>query len=165
MLMQSAPRSDQIHPRAWAKGAARLAVLALALLALAVLCSGCASEPMSTLLVHVRSGPDGQPLQGAMVLAETPSRDHPFSVESLLGQTGPRSDSALTDSQGAAAVHCPRERPVRIGIITPAGVASFTLLDPHPGLTGIASDWTAADGAASVPANNPEAVEFRVEPR
>lgn len=118
---------------------------AVAFLALGVLVAplaSCASEETCALRVQVRRGAEHQPVYPAVIFAETPSRDHPFSIASLLGQTGAKSTTELPDESGEAVITIPRDRPLRLGVMTHDWGPGFVFLDPHPGLSGQTLDWT-----------------------
>jgi hypothetical protein len=85
-------------------------------LAIAVL-SGCAGPDIAALSVLVMDQASGEVISGAKVVADTPSHEHPLSVESMLGQTGPMLKTGYTDSSGTAVVEYAVGRPVRIGVL------------------------------------------------
>ncbi len=145
---------------------AALARLAFALLALTLLAQlgACASEETCSLRVQVRRGPDHQPVHVAVVFAETPSRDHPFSVASLLGHTGPQSSTEVLDERGVAIITCPRERPLRLGVMTHDWGPGFVFLNPHPGLSGQPLEWTQLQLEPGKSGDPNQLVEVRVEP-
>lgn len=81
--------------------------------------TGCSSDPSAQLRVRVLDGKTLDPVVGAKVIAETPSQDHPFSVRTILGGTGPIRSTAETDQAGEALVLYHPGRPVRIAAILP----------------------------------------------
>lgn len=80
-------------------------------------CSG--SGPTTSLRIQVQDAASGQPLAGVVVIGETCSRDHPFSVASLVGQTGPRDARAWTGADGRASLTVPTDWPVRVTAVAP----------------------------------------------
>ncbi|MCC6322824.1 MAG: hypothetical protein IT438_15480 [Phycisphaerales bacterium] len=100
-----------------------LCVLAAALV-------GCSADTTSaSLRVLVADASSQAPIAGAEVIAETPSRDHPFSIQTLFGETGPVRTSASTDSAGVALVEFIPGRPVRIGVIAPGYAIVMQLVE------------------------------------
>ena len=81
------------------------------------LLTGCAGPDSSALSVLVSDASTGEPLAGAKVVADTPSHDHPFSISSMLGQTGPRQSVGYTDDRGLAIVEYATGRAVRVGVL------------------------------------------------
>lgn len=104
--------------------ARRLILVCLATAAL----PGC-SPTRSTLTVEVRDAATGEPAPGVTVLADVPSRNHPFSVASLLGQTGPVSSRGTTDAKGVATVDRIEDRPFRLTIVPEGGTPESDLWD------------------------------------
>ena len=90
-----------------------IAPLAFAILLL----TGCAGPDIAALSVLVLDQETGEVISGAKVVADTPSHDHPLSVESMLGRTGPILNTAYTDSSGETVVEYAAGRPVRIGVL------------------------------------------------
>lgn len=82
-----------------------------------VLLAGCAGPDRSSLRVAVSDAATGAPVADAKVVADTPSRNHPFSISTMLGLTGPESSVAYTDERGVAVVEHAVGRPVRIGVL------------------------------------------------
>jgi hypothetical protein len=112
------------------------------------LLAACAPAPRP-LLVEVRDAHTKRPAAGVSVVAQTPSRDHPFSIASLLGQTGPHDARAQTDARGVARLEFMPGRPVRLGVLAPGWDAGFVLFDPDaPGFD--ASAWH-APGTPPIP--------------
>lgn len=102
--------------------------LSVLLLALAAFLAGCSAEsgmfrtaggPETPVQVWVRDLDSGKPIVGAAISAETIARDHPLSAASILGQTGPESSRARTDSEGAARVSVFEDREFRILVWAP----------------------------------------------
>jgi hypothetical protein len=129
-----------------------------------LMAGGCASWTEVPLEVYLRDAKDGKPVSGATVMAEVPSRDHPFSIATMLGQTQPVTSRATTDSKGVARVKAIAERPVRLGFIGAGHAPGFVLLDPVPsGAAGAAAVWmpvtTDGSGGDALPG-----LEVRVEP-
>ncbi len=103
---------------------APLLLFAFASIAMAFLW-GCSAEsgmfrtpggPPIGLHVWVRDASTHQPIEGAVVVADTIARDHPFSAATILSQTGPESSRARTDAQGAAVVNMLDDREYRLVI-------------------------------------------------
>ncbi|MBY0311317.1 MAG: hypothetical protein K2W85_04555 [Phycisphaerales bacterium] len=103
--------------RVWIGGAMALAML-----------QGC-SPTKVTLDVAVRDAITAEPVVGCRVLAETPSKDHPFSIASLLGQTGPFDSSAVTDARGRATLVGLESRALRLGVWPRGGAPRFVLIE------------------------------------
>lgn len=82
------------------------------------------------LTVQVRDAATLEPAAGVNVVGQTPSRDHPFSIATMLGQTGPNSSSAVTDAQGRATITYIPGRPVRLGLLGEGWDPSIVLIDP-----------------------------------
>ena len=127
---------------------------------------GCASAKPVALDVHIRDAVTHDPISGALVVGDTPSQDHPFSVASLLGETGPLASRADSDLAGKARIEGLMDRPLRITIIVQQRAPRFILLDPHPGTTGKTLDWASltrdsAPGGDEASSGN---LEVRVEP-
>ncbi len=83
----------------------------------AALLVGCAASDNSSLSVEVSDAATGAPVANAKVVADTPSHDHPFSIATMLGLTGPEFSTAFTDDHGRAVVEYATGRPVRIGVL------------------------------------------------
>lgn len=157
------PTSVNLMSRSARHGVAWLVVLGL----LAPL-AACASEEMCSLRVQFRRGGvvggEHQPVYPGVIFAETPSRDHPFSIATLLGQTGPKSTNVLPDERGEAVITIPRDRPLRLGVMTHDWGPGFVFLDPHPGLSGQARDWMPLQLEAGKGGDPRLLIEVRVEP-
>ncbi|MFN7021556.1 MAG: hypothetical protein ACK4WH_09550 [Phycisphaerales bacterium] len=94
-----------------------------------VMVTACSSDPSAQLRVRVLDGQTLDAVVGAVVIAETPSQDHPFSVRTLLGETGPIRSTAETNQAGEALVlFCPG-RPVRIGAVMPGYPVTMQLCE------------------------------------
>ncbi len=91
-------------------------LLVAAILAVVPL-AGCAGPDVAALSVRVTDSTTGAPMANAKVVADTPSHDHPLSIESMLGQTGPIEKNVYTDEAGVAVVQYAAGRPVRIGVL------------------------------------------------
>lgn len=107
------------------------AVAALALAA-AGATAGCQSAPLAPVQVQVLDPSRGEPIHDAAVFAESLARDHPFSIATLLGQTGARRDEGRTDDAGRVQLTFIADRPLRIGILAPGYAPLIRLLDPAP---------------------------------
>lgn len=108
---------------------------------LAMLLSGCATEPKATLLVQVSDASSGEPLAGAKVQAETAARNHPLSVSSLLGQTGPMFSTGFTDVDGRTTLEYLSGRPVRIAALCRGyPIVTMTIEEPWLGPAETVSD-------------------------
>jgi hypothetical protein len=108
---------------------------------LALLLSGCASEPKAVLLVQVSDAGSGAPIAGAKVQAETAARNHPLSVSSLLGQTGPMTSTGFTDANGQATLEYLSGRPVRIAALSRGyPILTMTIEEPWLGPSEALSD-------------------------
>jgi hypothetical protein len=92
-------------------------------------CCGPSTAPLG---VEIRDAATRAPVAGATVIADVPSRNHPLSVATLLGQTGPKSSRAVTDADGRAGVAYVPDRPVRLTVV-PAGGVPESLLWDAPG--------------------------------
>lgn len=79
--------------------------------------------------MDVREAAGGAPVAGAFVAADVPSRNHPFSVASLLGQTASVSTRATTDDAGRATLEHVDDRPFRLTVIPPGGAPESALWD------------------------------------
>jgi hypothetical protein len=90
-----------------------LVVAFLAVLPLAA----CAGPDVAALSVLVTDSTSGAPMANAKVIADTPSHDHPLSIESMLGKTGPIEKNVYTDEAGVAVVEYAAGRAVRIGVL------------------------------------------------
>jgi len=134
---------------AWGTGLALLAGLL-----------GACSASRSTLLVEVRDAATGEPAAGASVVADVPSRNHPFSVASLLGQTGELATRSAADGRGRARVEYLAGRPVRLGVLEPGWDTGFVLLDPDaPGFAAEGDGWISGQ---TPPIDGARRPEFRV---
>lgn len=103
--------------------------------------TGCSSDPSAQLRVRVLEGKTLEPVVGARVIAETPSQDHPFSVRTILGETGPIRSTAETNRAGEALVLYHPGRPVRIGAILPGYPVTMQLCEePWKGMTVLTPD-------------------------
>lgn len=102
---------------------------------------GCSTPTFAPLTVTVTEANGGEPVPMAKVLAEVPSKDHPFSVQTIFGETGPLSHSAFTNSDGVAVVQYAVGRPVRVGVLAPRHSLVMQMIDePWQGrveMTGI----------------------------
>lgn len=99
---------------------ARTFLAALACLGLTCLgLTACSAAPTTSLRVIVRDARSNDPLPGVIVTGETCSRDHPFSIASLLGQTGPRDQQVRTGPDGRAALTVLADWPIRLTAIGP----------------------------------------------
>jgi len=95
-----------------------------------LLVSACAAQPLpAPISVRVVDAASGEPILGAKVVADVASHDHPFSVATLLGETGPVSSSAFTDELGLAMVTCTPGRAVRIGVLAVKYPVLIQLID------------------------------------
>lgn len=102
---------------------------------------GCAGPDIAALSVLVTDQASGEPIPGAKVVADTPSRDHPLSFETLLGRTGPMLETAFTDDRGRAVVEYASGRPVRIGVLAPGFPLLIENIDqPWLGETSLLGD-------------------------
>lgn len=99
--------------------------LALGLAALTA-APGCAPAKIP-LHIELRDAASASPVIGCRVFAETPSKDHPFSIASILGQTGPAASNATTDARGAAILTGLTGRAVRL-VVWPTGEGPRCLL-------------------------------------
>lgn len=121
----------------------------------AVVACGCAHERTSYLMLTVTDAQTHKPLSGVKVQADTCSRNHPFSVASMLGQTGPVSSVAYSDDAGRARVEYLDGRPVRIGVLMHGYPISVSLLE---------EPWRGATSVSDTAADSPHRIEVRVEP-
>jgi hypothetical protein len=103
--------------------------LALTLAAIALGLPACSSPSMQPLMVTVTDAATHSPVHAAEVIADVPSKDHPFSVNSIFGLTGPLSNSAFTDERGIATVNYATGRPVRITVLAPLYSPVIQLLE------------------------------------
>ena len=83
----------------------------------AAILGGCAKPDVSALSVAVSDAITGAPIAGAKVVADTPSHNHPLSIESMLGQTAPVQSIAYTDERGVAVLEYATGRSVRVGVM------------------------------------------------
>lgn len=82
--------------------------------------ASCAADPAPRGLgVVVRDGATEQPLAGVAVRAEVAAHNHPFSVASMLGATGPHTTEGRTDQSGRAELMYTPGRAVRICAVAP----------------------------------------------
>lgn len=75
-------------------------------------------------MVEVRRSDTHEPVVGALMIAQSSAKDHPLSVDSILGKTGPLESRGMTGADGRATVEIVEDRYVRIGVVAPqAGAA------------------------------------------
>ena len=118
-------------------------------------CVGGCAAPSSVFTVSVRDAQSKSPVAGAVVVADTPNRDHPFSIASILGQAGPLSARATTDAQGRASMAGLDGRPIRIGVFADGRAPAFRLFDCAGG-----PEWAELDVGGSEPGG---AIEVRID--
>lgn len=123
---------------------------------LALAACGASTAPLT---VEVRDAATHEPAQGITVVADVPSKFHPFSVGSMLGQTGPDASHAKTDAGGRATVQYIPGRPVRLGVLAPGWDEGFLLIDPE----AIDFDPDAWHAAPDLPKIQPRQPEYRIE--
>lgn len=126
--------------------------LALPLL-LSLLLTACSNPATHPAHLFLRDAETSAPIPGATILAEVPSRDHPLSIDSILGRTGPLDSRATTNAEGRADIALVPDRPVRIGILRLGYPPSFALLDPAPAES---TSWLSANDVSP-------SIEFRIE--
>lgn len=117
------------------------------------LAGGCASEPRAVLHVQVSDAGSGAPIVGAKVQAETAARNHPLSVSSLLGQTGPVTSTGFTDDDGRATLEYLSGRPVRVAALA-RGYPILTMTVEEP--------WLGPADGLSDPGPNGDRMRMRV---
>jgi hypothetical protein len=108
--------------------------------------SGC-GPVVRDLRVEVRDAATKQPAAGVNVFADVPSNDHPFSIATLLGQTGPLNWRAMTDELGVAKLRYAQGRPVRVGVLSAGwavGVVMLERVDDSGGAWVVPADEQAA---------------------
>lgn len=114
---------------------------------------------MRTLIVEVREAKSHQPASDVTVVADVPARDHPLSVASLLGQTGPLSSRASTDVRGVAMVRFVPGRPLRLGVLAPGWTTGLVIVEPDaPGFDP--SAWLIGEP----PREGLRTPEYRIKP-
>lgn len=128
------------------------------LLGAAMILLGACSASRSELLVEVRDAATGEPAAGVGVVADVPSRNHPFSVASLLGGTTDIATQAMADAKGRARLEYVDGRPVRLGVLQPGWDPGLVLVDPDA--TGF--DAEAWRSAGVPPIGGARRPEFRV---
>lgn len=124
----------------------------------ALLLLGACSASRSALLVEVRDASTGEPAAGVSIVADVPSRNHPFSVASLLGGTKDIATQAIADAAGRARLEYVAGRPVRLGVLEPGWDPGLVLVDPDA--TGF--DAEAWQSAGVPPIDGARRSEFRV---
>lgn len=130
----------------------------LPLLATSLLAS-CA--PTTTPLdVEVRDRVSHQPAAGVRVFADVPSRDHAFSIASILGTTGPVFLRGVTDEHGRARLAYIAGRPVRLGVLEAGWCPGTILIEPDSALFDSAR-WYPSEDTASA---GERLAEYRVMP-
>lgn len=90
---------------------------------------------------------------GAKVQAETAARNHPLSVSSLLGQTGPVTSTGFTDDDGRATLEYLSGRPVRVAALA-RGYPILTMTVEEP--------WLGPADGLSDPGPNGDRMRMRV---
>ena len=117
---------------------------------------GACSAPTSVFTVSVRDAQSMNPIAGAVVVADTPNRNHPFSIASILGRAGPLSVQATTDAQGRASLVGLDDRPVRIGVFADGREPAFGMFAGSSG-----AEWVGLGDAGSEPRSE---IEVRLGP-
>lgn len=82
-----------------------------------LLIAGCQSARTTSFDVVVYDVHYNIPIEGVQVIAQTPSRDHPFSIATLLGQTGPFESRGITNDAGCVRLQGVADRSLRITVI------------------------------------------------
>lgn len=134
-----------------------------AVLGICAVCSALAAcgPSMSPLTVEVRDAVTHEPAANITVVADVPSRYHPFSIATMLGETGPQAFKAQTDAQGRVVVQYVPGRPVRLGVLQPGWDLGFVLIDPEA-VDFVPTAWHFSPELPKVSAHQPE---YRVEKR
>lgn len=125
---------------------------------LALAACGASTAPLT---VEVRDAATHKPASGVTVVADVPSKFHPFSIASMLGQTGPDASHAKTGADGRATVQYIPGRPVRLGVLAPGWDEGFLLIDPEA-IDFVPNAWHSAQDLPKVQPHQPE---YRVESR
>lgn len=122
--------------------------------------AGC-GPTIAPLTIEVRDAATHEPAANITVVADVPSRYHPFSVATILGETSALAFKATTDAQGRAVVQYVPGRPVRLGVLQPGWDLGFVLIDPE------AVDFvpTAWHSSRELPKAADHQPEYRVETR
>lgn len=108
-------------------GSLRARVLVLGVLTVAGL-AGCAGPGRFESVVEVRSAATGEGVAGAVVVAQSLAKDHPLSIDTLLGRTQPEEERAVTDAAGRARVRFVEDRLARVGVISVEQGASMAFV-------------------------------------
>ena len=110
------------------------------LIAWCVCAVGGCGPSVQGLRVEVRDAATKEPAAGVTVFADVPSRDHPFSIATLLKQTGPLSWRAKTDEHGVAELKYAEGRPVRVGVLSAGWAVGAVMVDRPEGAWEISPD-------------------------
>lgn len=151
------PRSHPDAPR-WAHAALAIAAAAL---------SGCTAEsglfrtaggPETPIVLSVRDAATHRPVPGARCAAETFSRNHPFSIASIMWQTMDSASVGTTDGAGSTRLVVPADRHFRLQIWPRGGPpVVFFHAEPAPLPMGV---WMRAD----LPPGSGPGIEARIDP-
>lgn len=117
------------------------AVLARSCPLIVLLLTGCTGPSGIPVQVGVGVYRAGVPVEGARVVSHSTSRDHPFSVETLLGKTGPIDDVGETDADGEVTLEVFADRDSRVVVITPPPQVEIVTL-----WTGFSTRWQRPTG-------------------
>lgn len=118
----------------------------MTVLAGAVLAGGC-GPTVKPMRVEVRDAATKEPAAGVTVFADVPSKDHPFSIATLLKQTGPLSWRAKTGERGVAELNYAEGRPVRVGVLSAGWAVGVVMVEPES-IEFVPGDWIISDDNA-----------------
>lgn len=79
--------------------------------------SGCGGPASVAAVVSVRDAESAQPVVGATLVVQSKSRDHPLSIDTILGRTGPAEHRRTTDELGMARITLIEGRLTRISVL------------------------------------------------
>lgn len=116
--------------------------------------TGCGPD-IRSFRVEVRDAITHEPARNVTVFADVPSQDHPFSVASLLGRTGPIDSRAMTNDYGLAELQRIDGRPVRLGVLSAGWAVGEVFINPDaPGFN--AQAWIRTDDFSISTSRTPE---------
>ena len=137
-----------------------------ALTAVAVALGGCNAEtglfrtaggPETAIIVSVRNAETHEPVRDAQCAAETLSRNHPFSIASIMWQTMDSASTGTTDETGTARLTVLADRHYRLRIWPRGGApVVFFHAEPSPLPMGV---WLKAD----LPPGSHPGIEARID--
>ncbi len=141
--------------------------VAAALASAAAVLGGCNAEtgwfrtpggPRTAVVVSVRDAATHEPVRGAHCAAETLSRNHPFSVASIMWQTMDSESTGQTDGSGSVRLVVLADRQYRLQV-WPRGGAPVTFFhaEPAPLPLGV---WL----RAQLPPGSDPGIEARIDP-